>query len=372
MNADTLVSEWKIITDLLPPNWSELARTTGALQRARKIRNPSTLLLLILLHAGAGLSLRQAAARARRSGLAEISDVGLLKRMRASSGWLQALAAEMFANSPLRRPVQKISSIRRIRVVDATTVQEPGSSGTDWRVHYVLGLPSLECDFFEVTDPSGGETYRRLPVEPGDLILADRGYSHREGVAHVVRAQGDVIVRLNTSLFPLEAQGKPFDLLGRMRSLTEHQPAEWPVTFWASGTTYDARLCAVRKSAEAAERAKQGLHREAKKRQTQLRPETLELAEYILVLTTLSAPSASASEILELYRARWQVELAFKRLKSLLSIGHVPKYDPVSARAWIHGKLLTVLLIERLSQEARFFSPWGFPLRATEPVERIH
>ena len=372
MDAETLEREWSIITDLLPPQWSELARTTGAIQRARKVRDPSALLLLLLLHAGVGLSLRQAAARARRTGLAEISDVALLKRMRASGAWLQALAAEMFTNSPFRRPLQTIASVRRIRVVDATTIQEPGSSGTDWRVHYVLGLPSLECDFFEVTDPSGGETFRRLPVEPGDLILGDRGYCHREGVAHVLRARGDVLVRLNGGNFPLEDQGTPVHLLERLRTLPAHEPGEWSFTFRASGTLYPARLCAIRKSPAAAERAKTKLLRMAKKRQKQVLPETLELAEYLFVLTTLPGTSASVTEILELYRARWQVELAFKRLKSLLAAGHVPKYDPVSARAWIHGKLLTVLLIERLSHEARFFSPWGFPLPAEKRVEGIH
>jgi SRSO17 transposase len=122
-------------------------------------------------------------------------------------------------------------------------------------------------------------------------------------------------------------------------------------------------LCAVRKSALAAQQAQARLLRSASKRQKQLQPETLELAEYVAVLTTLPATIPCVS-VLDLYRTRWQIELAFKRLKTLLGAGHVPKYDPDSARAWIYGKLLSVLLIERLSLEARLFSPWGFPLRA--------
>ena len=60
--------------------------------------------------------------------------------------------------------------------------------------------------------------------------------------------------------------------------------------------------------------------------------------------------------------ARWQIELHFKRIKSLLRLGHLPKRSDESARAWIQGKLLTVLLIERLIEDARFFSPWGSPI----------
>lgn len=363
MDADTLIREWEIITRLLPAQWEESARSLGALQRARNIRDASTLLLLLLLHAAAGLSLRQSAARAQRIGIASISDVALLKRMRNAGPWLHALAAGLFEGSPFRCALGGAFAGRRIRVVDATNVTEPGSTGTDWRIHYTLQLPSLECDFFEVTDPSGGESYKRLPVLPGDVILGDRGYCHREGVAHVVEAGGDVIVRLNANSFPMtDAAGAPLSLLPLLRTLSGHEPGEWAVAFEASGKTYFARLCAVRKSAAAAERARQRIRRHARERKKEARPETLELAEYIFVLTTLP-PDISARDVLELYRARWQVELAFKRLKSLFGAGHVPKYDPESARAWIHAKLLAVLLIERLSQEARFFSPWGFELR---------
>src|SRR5690625_594274 len=144
MNAEMLTREWKIITDLLPDDWQELARSTGALQRARNVRDPSTLLLLLLLHAGAGLSLRQAAARAQRIGLATISDVGLLKRLRVAGPWLHTLAVRMFAESPFRSSVTAVPAQYRVRVVDATHVREPGSTGTNWRIHYVLRLPRSE------------------------------------------------------------------------------------------------------------------------------------------------------------------------------------------------------------------------------------
>jgi len=372
MDADTLLREWSIITSFLPPNWRELARTTGALTREREIRDPSTLLLLILLHVGTGLSMRQTAARAERAGLARISDVSLRSRMRNSGEWLLALAEQLFAASPFGGALSTVSEGRQIRVVDATNVSEPGSTGTDWRVHYSLRLPSLECDFFEVTGASGGETYTRLPVQPGDVILGDRGYSHRQGVAHVVDGGGDVVVRLNTGAFPLrDTQGAAFDVLGAMRTLPEHEPGEWPVVFDASGRNYAARLVAIRKSAVAVKQSRDKLVRAARKKQKQVRPETLEAAGYIIVLTTLD-PSTPASAVLEMYRSRWQVELAFKRIKSLLGAGHVPKKDPQSARAWIHGKLLAVLLIEKLGEAARLFSPWGYELPAGKSLAGVH
>jgi hypothetical protein len=369
-----LDEEWAVVTGMLPKGWRELAREMGAMRRARgEITNPDVLLQLLLLHVAAGLSLQQATGRARMQGLAAVSDVALLKRLRNSERWLREMARRMLSETRFLEGIA-VPGGRGVRAVDATIVEEPGATGTDWRVHYSMVLPDLRCDFFELTDAKGAETYKRLTVAPGDIILADRGYSHREGVAHVTAQGGDVVVRLNSSGFPLmnPDNDSPLAMLPRFRGLVEAEPGEWPVRFKAAGTLHDARLCALRKSQTAADLAKKKILREAARKKIQVRPETLEYAEYVFVLTTLDAQTLDAAGILQLYRARWQIELCFKRMKSLFSLGHLPKSSDASARAWIQGKLLTVLLIERLIDEAVRFSPWGYPLPAPEPMEGIH
>ena len=125
----------------------------------------------------------------------------------------------------------------------------------------------------------------------------------------------------------------------------------------------------VRKSAAAAEAAKKKLLASASRRQTgPVRAATLEFAEYIFILVTVAQKDLAAHDALDLYRARWQVELCFKRLKSLLRLGHLPKKTDDSSLAWIQGKLLTALLIEALADKAAFFSPWGYDLVAAQPV----
>lgn len=373
MKADILAEEWGVLTRFLPDEWRELARSTGALQRARQVRDADVLLRLVFLYAASGLSLQQAAARATTAGLTRISSVALMKRMRRAGPWLRALAEAMFADWARRPSLKGVPAGRQLRIVDATHVRVSGSSGTDWRLHYVLCLPTLVCDFAEVTDATGGETYARVPVCRGDIILGDRGYCHREGVAHVLEHGGDVVVRLNCTNFPLlDAKGARLDLLATMRLLEEHVPGSWPVRFQASGREYEARLCAVRKSASAAQAAKARLLKTARKKGKTVQEATLELAEYIFVLATPGLDTLSAAEVLELYRARWQVELGFKRLKSLFDAGSAPNRDPEGVRSWIYAKLLAVLLMERLGEETRLFSPWGFPLgRRGEPLARV-
>lgn len=351
-------SDWDIVKSLLPADWQQSARQCGALRRCRKVPDAETLLRLIFLHVAGGLSLRQTVVRAQAFGWAQLSDVALLKRLRTSANWLECLCCDLWSH--WEWPASPLVSARRWRLVDATTVQEPGAVGTDWRVHYTLQLPTLACDFVAVTSVRGGETLCRIPVRAGDVLLADRGYSHRAGVAWVLSQGGDILVRHQGPNFPLlDGHGQDFELLPALRRLRGHQPASWRVQFEAEGRVWSVWLHAVRKSAAAAQRAKEQLRQE---RGPKVQAQTLELAEYVVVLTSLAPEVLSAAQALSLYRGRWQIELVFKRLKSLLAVGELAKYDPDSARAWLQAKLLTALLMERLEREAGFFSPWGYPL----------
>jgi hypothetical protein len=367
-----LDEEWDLLTDFLPADWREQARLTGALQRVRGVRDADCLLRLILMHTATGLSLRQTVVRAREQSIADISDVALLKRLRTSEAWLRRLTSHLTEVNQMGI-LQTISKERCVRIVDATTVQEQGGAGTDWRVHYTLRLPDLSCDFFELTDDKEGETYRRIPIHPRDLMLGDRGYSNAPGVASVVQARGDVLVRWNSFSFPLKKlSGKPFEALKEMRSLPKRGCMEWKVSFTHDGKKYTGRLCAIRKGAVATQRTRAKIRRKASKHSKEVGEEALALAEFIMIFTTVDREVLSTRQVLELYRVRWQIELRFKHLKSLLDLGCLPKYDDESCRAWIQAKLLCGLLIERLMREAKFFFPWGYRLPASESLEGVH
>ncbi len=98
--------------------------------------------------------------------MAEVSDVAILKRLRASETWLQRLATSLAI--PMSAPASRF----RLCAVNATVISEPGSTGTDWRLHYMLEMPSLTCTHFELTDVKGDESLSRFPVRDGDLLIA--------------------------------------------------------------------------------------------------------------------------------------------------------------------------------------------------------
>ncbi len=361
--------DWAVLSTFLPIGWDEQARKLGAIRRARYIKEPATVLRILLLHLASGCSLAETAARASASGLAQISAVGVYKRLRAAEPWLLWLAQHMRGAANL--PMKVLG--RKLRAVDATAVSEPGATGADWKVHYAVNVADLQCDFFELTDiQHGGETFRRVPVVGGDIMMGDRVYATPPGVAHVVGAGGDVLVRLNRGTLPLfDRYGRRISLLPPLRLLKGKSPREWaarvqnPHGGWIAG-----RLIALRQSREAANWQLKRLQREARHKHSPLSKDALEFAHYFMVWTTLRS-DLEARLILELYRLRWQIELVFKRMKSILGLGHLPKADPLSAKAWLEGKLFVGLLIEHMVDTASSFSPWGYSLAtAAEPLAR--
>jgi hypothetical protein len=361
--------QWEVVCQMLPVGWQEKAWELKAMRRQRgELQDAETLLRVLLIHLLDGCSLRETAVRAAEGGLARVSDVALLKRLRCCGEWFRWIGSELMNAYVGPSPTLAALPGRRLRLVDGSSVSEPGATGSSWRIHYAFGLPSLRCEEVHVTEPEIGESLKRFEVQTGDVLMADRGYAHREGIAHVVHAGADVVVRLNLTNVPLEqADGRALIILKRLRTLRGTACGDWSAwmrtTARADAARIAVRLCAIRKSAQATERAREKLRAEATRKQRALQPETLEAAGYVVVLTTLPA-RISAAHILTLYRGRWQIELAFKRLKSLIGVGHLKKFDPGGASAWLQGKLMIALLIEALLAAAERFSPWGYPLSA--------
>jgi len=362
MNPDAFVQElddWPLVCQLLPPGWQEQAHRLGALRRARGFPDAAVLLRTLLVHLAAGCSLKETATRAREAGWCDVSAVALFNRLRGAEQWLRWMADQLWQ----RHPTPSLPHGYRVRAVDATTVSRPGSLGTDWRLHFSVNLEDLQCDFFEVTDVSGGETFRRIPVASGDLVLADRCYGAPPGIAYVAEAGGHVLVRVNHRTLPLyDSAGERFRLVDELRSTRVGQVRQWPTVVRHGERGYPGRLVAVKRDRWSACLERRALQKRAAKKQKKLSRTALFLAGYFFVWTDVPTSVLDAAAVLSWYRCRWQIEPMFKRMKSILGLGELPKRRADSCRAWLHGKLLVALLLERLLDAAELFSPWGYEL----------
>jgi len=361
-------SDWPLLCTFLPSGWIGQARASGALRRARGVANAEKLLRVLMIHLAAGCSLKETSVRARQAGLAELSAVALHKCLKASEEWLRRLAQGLL----ISRSSQLPELGRRVVAVDATTVSEPGSTGTDWRLHYAVSVADLQCLFFEITGVGGGETWRRFPMRRGDILMGDRVYSTTSGVARVVKQGADVVVQMRVQGFPLvDGRGARLPLLEQVKGLRVGRILDRPAAALGPGQKpVPGRLIAVKRSREAARRQRKRQARAASKKGEKVSPQAYRAAAYFLLWTSLGQ-EVPPQTVLTLYRLRWQIELVFKRLKSILGLGHLPKKDPASCRAWLHGKLLVALLVERMIHEFDSFSPWGYPVAGpAQPVAR--
>lgn len=335
-----------------------LAEDTGAFTRARKIDSPEVLLRLILMWAVAERSLMDTAALAAEAGLADVSDVALVKRFAKAGDWLAALASELLVDAQPSVPEGV-----RIRILDATGITRAGKRETDRRLHLGMDLGSNRIDSIELTNVKGTESLERFSLRAGEIVIGDRAYGTRAGMTYVARQGAFFVVRFAWPAVPLESMGgQPFSLLDALRSLPEAGVGQFAVRFAGpDGKRVDGRLVAIRKSEPAAARARQKALRErTKKGRAAVDIRTLEMAGYFFVLTNLPS-EVSADSVLQLYRLRWQIEMKFKTLKSLFHLDNVPARNDESLRVYVLAKLLVALLIDALLDEADSFSPWGYP-----------
>ena len=351
--------DWEVVMQMLPAQWEAKAAELGAVRRLRGFASVGSLLRVLLIHLADGCSLRETAVRASAGGLAAVSDVALLKRLRGCGAWFEWMAREMATGMALPSAADALLPGRRVRLVDGSSVCEPGATGSTWRLHYALNLHTLSCDEVHVSDATVGESLTHFDIHAGDVIMADRGFAKRPGLRHVVQCKGDFVLRASLTNLPLhDRRGRPLNMLALLRTLAIGQAADWPARVQDDIGTIAVRVCAYKKTAAQTLAAQEAIQQEARKKQRIVQPQTLEAAGYVIVVTTLAEPSAAA--IMEFYRRRWQIELAFKRLKSLLQLGHLKKIDKDGARAWLQGKLLVACLIEKLILTAERFSPWGY------------
>lgn len=377
MTTDEILDyEWPYLLTFLPNEdaLERTARACGAITRKRHISQASTLLRLAFVYSCCGMSLRQTAAWAEERQVAQLSDVAVLKRLRAAAEWLESLLAIKLAERAA--PPDVPAQVARLRLVDATCISPPGASKEFWRVHMSIDLARLTINHIELTSRAGGESLRRVPTTPGEIVLADRGYARRPGLEALVRTGANFLVRIPWQPIPLRHRdGSPFDLFAFLRGLEDAHPGDLALEMPAStphGTAMPVRLLALRKTEQAAAQSRTTLLADASKRGGRLDPRSLEAAGYFLALTSVTSEILSAQQAADLYRYRWQIELAFKRLKSLQHLDVLNAKNPELARTTIAAKLLAAMVLEDLTQDFLDFSPWGYRCRTTKSLPLAH
>jgi hypothetical protein len=334
------------------------ARETKAFLRPREITNALDLLRLILAYCLGKGGLRSTAAWATSVGLVDISNVALLYRLRQCGDWLAMLVGLALASTG-----PKASRGRIIRIIDATTVPKKAllarKNNELWRIHSAFDLPQERFGHFELTDQEAGEALDRIPAVAGEIRLGDRAYLQPDRMATLMQAGADFVIRAGwKGARWRDEEGSVVDLVAELRKSSDRGLIDRPIWIERKGgkggkgaEPLALRLVAVKKPEQAAAAARRKARRDAQRGGHKLSPQTLDAADWVILVTSLKPEDFATADILALYRLRWRIELAFKRLKSLIGLKGPPGTDKRSARPHILAHLLTILLLEPLIDE---------------------
>jgi hypothetical protein len=341
-------SSWQAdLVSRLPANYAQQAVAQKAFQRARPIRCPADLLRGILAYVLSTYSLRALSGWAVLIDLAEMSDRAWGKRLRQAGPWLQWLLESLLEAPSVAHLLPSLPEDVRVVLIDASSLKQPGGTGDDWRLHLAYDLLRGQMAEIRLTDQQGGESLAPFHLRAGDVIVSDRGSGYRKNVAAADAQGAQVLLRFTPHTCPLQQDdGTPLEVVAWLKAKSEGTPIQAAILWW-EGRRYRVQVLAQSLPAEAAERARQERRESAQRHGQHVQADTLFLAGWLLLISTLDPLIWSPEDALHLYRARWQIELVFKRMKQILRLNHVRSKHPQTIQATLYALWIAWALQEQ-------------------------
>ena len=348
------------IAQLLPflaDGWEEKCLELGVIQRQRGIKTPQDLMMLNLFHLVNGCSLMEISEAGRLLKIGEFSDVAFMKRFEKCGDWFAWISGQLSRNivAEYNKP-EFLESYRPI-AFDASDVVEKGRSGQRFRLHYGIDIFGMCTASYKITTLDIGETLCNFPFKKGDLAIGDRMYGTANGIEHCIKNGADFLLRIRSNCGKFyDKDGKEIDIALLFDDLKPEECGEISAFKRTSdGRMLSVRVCVKRKTETEYQKTLKKLKIRETTHMCKTRDTTKEFNRFIVIATSLPG-DISPCDVLETYRYRWQIEMYFKRLKSIMDFGDLPKKREESSLAWINGKLMVALLIE-LFLSSIAFSP---------------
>jgi hypothetical protein len=357
--------EFEQLIHALPPDWEDMMRERGAFTYAGKMQSPEGLLRALLLYGGPDQSLREVAGTLTLH-VERITDQAVWKRLHRCGPFLKALLTKMLPLETLPGVPQHL----RFLACDGTTVQRPGATSSDYRLHVVINLVTLGLQDVQVTETKIGESLQQYRLHAGDVMVGDQGYCSYAGILHTVYQQhADVLIRWNhqRALYDPSDPKRVLDFCTLLKNQAPGTIVSRPVVlkYAATSKTKDQRtlhgtLHVYRMQEKEAQAARKKVSRKHQKKQRPLSTKTLFLRQFVCVFTSLSSTTLCGETALALYRCRWQIELVIKRMKSLIHIDKLrTKQHSKLAEVYLYSKIIYQLLVEH-AMRTLFDQEWGF------------
>jgi hypothetical protein len=359
LNEDALLTTIpqlsQILQQLLIEDANRIGRESGFIQRQRKLSGASFAQSLIFgYQANPQASLEELCQSARVCGV-EISSQGLQERLNSpqANRFLHQLLLQgvsYLVRSHSERD-DLLAPFTGVYIQDSSRIELPSCLRTLWqgnstnqatlKLHAVL---DYQNGLFDLTLASGRAhdcPLQTVDLPAGSLRLADLGYFkvkvfeqlNRQGVWWVSRLPARAGIWQNDHVMHV------LDWLNQQESMCIDQAVE------LTRQRLPCRLLAMRVPAQVAKERRKRARESAKARKkSQLKPETLALCDWTILVTNLPPEAFTLDEILSLQRLRWQIELLFKLWKTDLSIDAWRSQQPHQILTEVYAKLLLALV----------------------------
>ena len=355
--------------DLLPEDYEKECYEKKAIMRKRIIKNPLDLMILLLYYLYDNHSLVDVSQFAILKNIGNISDTALIKKFIQCKDWIKWLVSKMLPNEIIHYKKPEELEPYRVIAVDASDLVQKGAVKKIWHLHYGVDLFSLACNQFKLSEQSTGESLKNFEIKEKDLVIADRAYGTITSIEHCLKRGGEFIIRIKNKSFNLyNKQGEKILLSDWLKTIGTKAEEITIYIRDSNKKLIPLRICAAKKTKEEIAAGEKRLKRLESKKQTTYSEDTKFTHQFMFVITSLPA-SVCAEKVLEFYRLRWQVELVFKRYKSLLGLGNIPTKTKESSEVWLNGKMFLALLIEKYLGDIDFSPSWNIRTE-TEYMER--
>lgn len=230
-----------------------------------------------------------------------------------------------------------------------------GASAANCKLQVGYEYKHGELGFFKIdpgTRPDNAYT-AQLPsfLQAGDLALFDQGYFKLETLSQIEQKGAFFLTRFLVKTTIREAEtSDPIDLESALYRLPE-DTYQFQVIMGGRNKTPEVRcrLICLRVSEKVANERRRKLLKEAQKKGRTPSNTHLALCDWTLLVTNLAETGLPVEMAWRLYSLRWQIELLFKQLKSVLAIHRSQTRKNISRlKCEIYGKLILAVLVHRI------------------------
>jgi hypothetical protein len=332
------------LNEILPEGWEKKARDLGAFGRAREVKTELDLIILILLYATSGKSIGGTSTILKSSGEMSLNKNAVNERLQKSEEYLKWLIQNINEESGIIVKKPDWLENRQVLAVDATMeeVKYEGES-EEYNLHYMTNVFTLDCVEVKATDEKTGEKLSNFQeIGKGDIVMGDRVYGTIQSMEYARNAGADYLIRLKSNAFNLyNEKGEKVDLEKKIRRMGESAYKKFDLYYKSGKELIPVHICVYRKDTT-----------QIREKETRNMSKTRKFYDkYVIVATSLNE---TPDKILELYRLRWQIELLFKRLKSIFHLDELKAKTTKSVKIWFYCKLLLASICETLDNKGRF------------------